>query len=389
MQLPPSTAPAAPLRGRASSSGEWPALERLARLAARTLQAPAAVVVSVEGGGARVRCAHGLDPAAAESGMLFYRAALRETAPLVVADARRDPDFAASPLVRDAPHFQSCAAVALNCPDGGPRPGVLCVFDLQSRHFTASDTAALADFADLVSRELMMDDAARCEETDLEQRVRERTAELADAESRYRSIFENAVEGIYQSLPGGGFLSVNPALARLLGYPSPEAMLADLRDPACLYVEKERRAEFEARIRSEGELAGWESEAYRADGTRLWIAEYARAIRGPDGAVVRYEGTFEDITARKTAEEALQRARDELEDRVRDRTAELALLNGTLRQHILERERAEATARRSESKFRALIENAQDLISVLTPDGISPLPEPFHRAPPRSFGRTT
>ena len=160
-------------------------------------------------------------------------------------------------------------------------------------------------------------------------------------------------------------------MARLLGYTSPEAMLAALSDPAVLYVEPERRAEFEARIRAEGELAGWESEAFRADGSRLWISEYARAIRGADGVVVRYEGTFEDITARKTAEEALQRARDELEDRVRERTAELAMLNGTLRQHIMEREIAEVTTRRSESKFRALIENAQDLISVLTPDGIS------------------
>ena len=99
------------------------------------------------------------------------------------------------------------------------------------------------------------------------------------------------------------------------------------------------------------------------------MTENARAIRDPDGVLLRYEGTVEDITARKMTEDAIQRAHEELEDRVRSRTAELALLNGTLRQQIAEREAAEANARRSESKFRALIENAQDLITIITPDG--------------------
>ena len=361
------------MRDSAGSPEGKPALQTLVGLAARALQAPAAVLVLTGDGGSQpsFRCAHGLAPAAVDDGAFFYQEALREPVGLLVPDALQDPRAAASPLVRGLPGFRACAAVALRCTAGGSRPGVLCVFDVQPRSFAKGDLQTLADVADLALHELERRHAALCQETDLEARVRARTAELADAESRYRSIFENAVEGIYQSLPGGGFLSVNPALARVLGYPSPEAMLAVLDDPADLYVRPDRRAEFEARITAEGEVAGWESEAYRADGTRLWIAEYARAIRDANGTAVRYEGTFEDITARKTAEEALQLAREELEDRVRDRTAELAMLNGTLRQHILERETAETTSRRSESKFRALIENAQDLTSVLTPDGIS------------------
>ena len=388
---PPTTSAAPPsgaARGGVVTPETEPELKILTGLAARALQAPVAVLVLVGDDGELLplRCSHGLDPAAVADGALFYHAALREPSALLVPDARRDPRVAASPLVRGVPHFQACAAVALHCAPAGPRPGVLCVFDVRVRSFTPADVAALTDVAGLVLSGLERHHASLCHETDLEARVRERTAALADAESRYRSIFENAVEGIYQSLPRGGFLSVNPALARLLGYASPETMLAVLDDPARLYVQPERRAEFEARIKATGELAGWESEAYRADGTRLWIAEYARAIRDADGTTLRYEGTFEDITARKTAEEALQRAHEELEDRVRDRTAELAMLNGTLRQHIQEREIAETTSRRSESKFRALIENAQDLISVLTPDGNQPLPEPVVRTPPGPSG---
>ena len=363
MQFPPSTAPAGPSPGSA-----W---ERVVRLAVAALRVPAAVLV--QAGSARVLAAHGIDLETAAGGEAFYVRALGAAGPsLAVGNSSQDALFAGEPLVAGASPMCAGLAAALEGAPGRPRAGVLCVFDSRPREFTPDEGAALADLAALALGEL---DRPREEDDD-----------------RYRSIFENAVEGIYQSLPEGGFLSVNPALARLLGYATPAAMIAAVRDPSRLYVLPGRRDEFEARLHADGLLADWESEVYRADGTRLWISEHARAICGADGGTVRYEGTFEDITARKDAEAALQRARDELEDRVRERTMELALLNGTLRQHIHERDIAESAVRRSESKFRALIENAQDLISVLTPDGISLYQSPsvehiLGRKPDEMIGR--
>ena len=214
------------------------------------------------------------------------------------------------------------------------------------------------------------DQSLRATREELEVRIAQRTTSLVEAEARYRGIFENAVEGIYQARPGGGFLSVNPAFAHLLGYASPEALLASVPDLGLLYVRPAERGDFEHRLEAEGTITNLESEVYRSDGGRIWISENARAIRDGDGGLLRYEGTVEDITARRRAEEALHLAHEELEERVRERTAELARLNGDLRQLIAQREHAEATARRSESKFRALIENAQDLTSIVTPDGV-------------------
>ncbi len=194
--------------------------------------------------------------------------------------------------------------------------------------------------------------------------------DLINAEARYRSLFENALCGIYQTRPeADGLLDANAAFAALLGYPSPAALLTTLRDLDAVYVLPGRRREFQRLLETQGTVTGLESEIRRPDGTRLWIAENARAVRDAEGRLLRYEGMAEDVTARRQAADALLRTRDELEDRVRERTAELALFNGTLLQQIAERERAEDTARRSESKFRALTENAQDLTTLVTPDG--------------------
>jgi len=124
----------------------------------------------------------------------------------------------------------------------------------------------------------------------------------SEAEARFRGIFENAVEGIYQTTPQGRFMTVNPALARMLGYEK----LTDLTD--CItdiahqvYVEPDRRAEFIATLDQQGVMFGFESEIRRANGETMWISENASVRRDPEGNVTYYEGTVEDITERRKA----------------------------------------------------------------------------------------
>jgi diguanylate cyclase (GGDEF)-like protein/PAS domain S-box-containing protein len=130
---------------------------------------------------------------------------------------------------------------------------------------------------------------------------------LANAESRYRSIYENTVEGIFQTSLEGRFLSANPALARIYGYESPEELIASL-DAAGrqLYVDPNRRADFERLIRETGSVTQFESQVYRRDGSIIWISENARAVRADDGRVLFYEGTVEDITERKRYQAELE-----------------------------------------------------------------------------------
>ncbi|HSM83346.1 MAG TPA: EAL domain-containing protein [Nodosilinea sp.] len=135
---------------------------------------------------------------------------------------------------------------------------------------------------------------------------------LKQAELKYRSMFENAVEGMFQSTAEGQYLTVNPTLARLYGYHSPEDLMLTLTDiNQQLYVQPGRRQAFTDLIQAEGAVLGFESEVYRQDGSVIWISESARGIYDRDGALVGYEGTVEDICDRKRGEAAILR-RDRL-----------------------------------------------------------------------------
>lgn len=127
------------------------------------------------------------------------------------------------------------------------------------------------------------------------------------AEERYHSIVENAIEGIFQSTPDGGYLSANPALAKLYGYDSPSELIFSVKNISDqLYVDPDRRLEFIAAMEADHAVSGFESMVCRQDGRRIWISENVRAVRDSKGVLIYYEGTVSDITERKSAQEALK-----------------------------------------------------------------------------------
>src|SRR5215203_282914 len=159
---------------------------------------------------------------------------------------------------------------------------------------------------------LMKDNLARLNSA-IERELREADVrrERRQAEEKYRSIFENAIEGIFQTTVDGRFLTANPAMARMLGYESPEELLgaiSSIRDQ--LYVDPARREEFYRLALRDGFVSGFEVQMRRKDGDSVWVSANARAIYEAGGDISGYEGTVENITERKQAEEALRQIRE-------------------------------------------------------------------------------
>jgi len=154
---------------------------------------------------------------------------------------------------------------------------------------------------------------------------------LRKSEEKYRSIFENAVMGIFWTTPDGRFLSANPAGARMWGYKSQEEMIQSATDIAHqIYAHPEDRKRFKELLENTGFVEGFEAEFYTRDGSKIWASMNARVIRDASGNILHYETTTEDITKRKQAENAL---------------------------------------RRSEQKYRSIFDNAAEGIFQTTPEG--------------------
>lgn len=137
--------------------------------------------------------------------------------------------------------------------------------------------------------------------------------DIKKAEQKYRRIFENALEGIFQTTFDGRYLSVNPALAQLYGYDSPEELIETITNiQHQLYVDPHRRTEFVTLIQQDGFIAKFESMVCRKDGSLIWISENARTVYNANGEPLYYQGFVEDITDRKQAEAERMRFTNEL-----------------------------------------------------------------------------
>ncbi|QGY39731.1 PAS domain S-box protein [Pseudodesulfovibrio cashew] len=147
---------------------------------------------------------------------------------------------------------------------------------------------------------------------------------LQEAEEKYRGIFENAIEGIFQATPDGVLRRANPAMARIFGYDSLDEFLASVRSLGSrIMVNPDSMQHFYEEVREEGEVKRFEAEYYRRDGKAIWGSLNARAIYNDAGELVFIEGILEDISDRKKAEHDLAELNRHLEQLVRERTEDL------------------------------------------------------------------
>ena len=146
------------------------------------------------------------------------------------------------------------------------------------------------------------------------QRRRKSIAEqsLKDAEEKYRRIFEGALEGIFETSPQGESLTANPALARMLGYDSPDDVTSAIRySTSQLWVNPDERVEFIRQLEKDGVIRTFECQFRRKDGTNIWVSMSCRKVPGPDGQTF-YSGFIEDITGRKLTESETRKLREDL-----------------------------------------------------------------------------
>ncbi len=162
-------------------------------------------------------------------------------------------------------------------------------------------------------------------------RIHEQQLSLIEAEATFRSIVENAVEGIFRQSPKGKFMSANPAMVRILGYESQEELLqADLEMEQYIHTRPEELQPLIAAAAAHGEAAGYVLRMRRKDGTLFWGSISIREHRDEEGRLLHYEGSLLDITDREEKKLADQ-AREAAEERTRAKSEFLAVMSHELR----------------------------------------------------------
>ena len=142
---------------------------------------------------------------------------------------------------------------------------------------------------------------------------RRRSAEdlLRKAEEKYRNIFEGALEGIYETSPEGKNLTSNPALAKMLGYDSPEDIVSLVTDSGRqVWVDQAQCIDFIRLLEQRGIVLNYECQYFRKDKTTIWVSLNSRRVCAPDGKTCFTQGSYEYVSERKRVGEELRKSEE-------------------------------------------------------------------------------
>lgn len=327
-------------------------LDRLVRLAARLARAPIVLLALADAQGNWFSSCPELPVADLGRALGLCAHTLESEQPLLIPDLSRDPRFAASPLLNGPLALRFYAGWPIRGADGC-RAGTLCVFDRRPRRLRAADLAILDDLARFAAEEVQLAQAR-------EVLARAPGATTAGVVAELQAFLDNASDLIVSVTPELRFQYVNRAWRETLGY-SAEALgqrtLLDLVVPSQV-----ERVETYVRAIERGLVSGRiETTLLAEHGLPVELEGHMHVWRTADQQVV-LRGIFRDITRWRTAEAALQRAKDELEARVTERTADLSMANARLRKEIAERQRVEAALEAERAQLaRHVAERTADL----------------------------
>jgi len=285
---------------------------------------------------------------------------VRSKKPLLIGNLAEERPPVDPQVMGELPSKLSYLGVPVMC--RGKVTGVISVQSFQPYTFDEEDQRFLTAIANQAG--IAIENARLYKEAQQEIAARKDAEEaLRESEERFRMLFDGLAIGVYRTTPQGRILMANPALVHMLGYSSfDELAQRDLMLSG--FGPAYPRSSFITKMEQEGQVVGLEAAWTKQDGTSLFIRESARTVLDEAGNTLYYEGTAEDITERKQAVEALQRAHDELETQVQKRTLELLQANETLRSEIAERGRAEEEIRQLSQYLESIIDNADVWLSV-------------------------
>ena len=317
--------------------------DRITRLVSRLLKVPIALFSLVDDERQWFKSRIGMDQQETPRDISFCAHAILQDQPLIVQDASSDPRFADNPLVTGEPHIRFYAGVPIRS-SGGLPVGTLCAIDNHARVLTADELCIMIDLADVVQKEVQHRERLAVAGHSL----RNSEAILGASEARFRTIFDLASLGIALVSPTGGWISVNSALCRIVGY-APEELqrmtFQDITHPDDLTKDIEQLRELR-----DGRIDQYQLEKryIHKDGHVVWINLNVSKKVNADGQLEYYISVINDIGPQKEAEAALGSMHAELEARVARRTAEL---------------------REREAELRNVIENANDAYIGLDQEG--------------------